>query len=259
MTEPVLTAQDGAVLRITLNRPERRNAMSAALVAALDKVLETLPARRDIKVVVITGAGGHFCAGLDLVEVGEPMDPAAKLAAQQARNRRTAERFQALAALPQVVVAAIRGSAFAGGLGFVCAADIAIADPTARFAAPEVRRGLVPAQILPWLDRRMGRAATTRMVLEGAALDAAAAARIGLVHEVAEDLDAALAACIANLTQGAPGALAETKGLIRALGPLMPPDYLAAGADAFARCAAGPEAAEGIAAFKEKRPASWAA
>jgi isohexenylglutaconyl-CoA hydratase len=256
---PLLVARDGAVVTATLNRPARRNAMNGPMMQALDALLAALPADRAARVLVIRGAGGHFCAGLDLTEVAAPADPARKLAEQQARNRATGARFQAIADLPQVVVAAVEGSAFAGGLGFVCAADIALAAPDARFCAPEVRRGLVPAQILPWLVRRMGRSQATRLCLQGQVVDAAEAARIGLVHERVEDLDAALAGVVADVLQGAPGALAETKGLIAALGATVPPGYAEAGAEAFARQAAGPEAAEGIASFMARRKPAWAA
>ncbi len=255
---PLLVTRDGAVVTATLNRPARRNAMSQAMVAALDDLLAALPADKAARVLVIRGAGGHFCAGLDLTEVAAPADPAAKLAEQQARNRKTGARFRAISDLPQVVIAAVEGSAYAGGLGFVCAADIALASPTARFSAPEVRRGLVPAQILPWLNRRMGRSQAARLCLQGQVVDAAEAARIGLVHEVVPDLDAALAATIADILLGAPRALAETKGLIAALGATVPDGYAEAGADAFARQAAGDEAEEGIASFKQRRPPRWA-
>jgi isohexenylglutaconyl-CoA hydratase len=254
---PLLVTRDGAVVTATLNRPARRNAMNEAMVTALDALLADLAEDRAARVLVIRGAGGHFCAGLDLTEVGAPADPAQKLAQQQARNRRTGARFQAIADLPQVVIAAVEGSAFAGGLGFVCAADIALAAPDARFCAPEVRRGLVPAQILPWLARRMGRSHAARMSLQGQVVDAAEAARIGLVHQLAPDLDAALAGVIADILQGAPNALAETKGLIAALDATVPEGYAEAAAAAFARQAAGPEAAEGIASFKERRKPAW--
>jgi isohexenylglutaconyl-CoA hydratase len=234
--------------------------MSEAMVARIDEAVAELRGDKAARVVVITGAGGHFCAGLDLTEVGAPKSPEEKLTEQQARNRRTAARFQAISNLPQVVIVAVEGSAYAGGLGFVCAADIALAAGTARFSAPEVRRGLVPAQILPWLARRMGRSAAARLCLQGNVIDAAEAARIGLVHEAAPDAEGLarlLEATIAEVLEGAPGALAETKGLIAALGAVLPPGYLEAGADAFARQAAGPEAAEGIASFKERRKARW--
>ena len=259
--QPLLVRREGPVVRAVMSRPHRRNAMSAAMMAAMDKLLDELEAdRAAARVLVLEGAGGHFCAGLDLGEVaGTPGGEEAKLAAQVARNAATGARFARIAALPQVVVARVQGGAFAGGLGFVCSADIALCDATARFSAPEVRRGLVAAQILPWVVRRTGRAAAQRMVLQANVLDAAAAARIGLVHEALPDaaaLDAAVSALVVDLLRGAPGAVAETKALLAALGPVAPEGYAAAGAAAFARCAAG-EAKEGIAAFQEKRRPGW--
>lgn len=257
---PILFTRHGAVAHVTLNRPARRNAIGGGMGEALDAVLAELRADSATRVVVLRGAGGHFCAGLDLTEVAAGDTPEQRLAAQQARNRAVGARFEAISRLPQVVVAAIEGAAHAGGLGFVCAADIAFASADARFCAPEVRRGLVPAQILPWLSRRMGRAQATRMVLEARVLDAAEAARIGLVHGVAPDragLDTMLAECVAAVVQGGPVALAETKALLAALGPIAPEGYAEAGAESFGRTAAGPEAMEGIAAFRGKRPAAW--
>lgn len=259
---PLLLRREGAVLHAVLNRPARRNALSGALGEALDAMLATLREDRDTRILVLSGAGGHFCAGLDLNEVGADVPAEQKLASQLERNRSIGARFAALSALPQVVIASVRGSCFAGGLGFACAADITLADATARFAAPEVRRGLAPAQILPWLDRRIGRAAATRMVLESTTLDATQAARLGLVHDLLPDaaaLEAAVQASIGAILQGAPGALAETKALLAALGPVSPPGYAAAGAEAFARCASGGEAEEGIAAFMARRPPAWVA
>jgi enoyl-CoA hydratase/carnithine racemase len=258
---PLLVRRHGAVVRAVLNRPARRNALDEALFARLDALLVELKEDRAARVLVISGAGGHFCAGLDLTEVGAPEEPAAKLARQGERNRRIGARFQAIADLPQVVIAAVEGGAHAGGLGFVCAADIALAAGSARFAAPEVRRGLVPAQILPWLARRLGRAAAAHLCLRGHVVDAAEALRIGLVHAAvadAEALHALLDVTIADILEGAPGALAETKALVAALGAAVPPGYAEAGAGAFARQAAGPEAEEGIASFRERRKAAWA-
>jgi isohexenylglutaconyl-CoA hydratase len=258
---PLMVRRDGAVVRAVLNRPARRNAMNAELVERLDALLAELAGDRAARVLVISGAGGHFCAGLDLAEAGTPLPPEEKLARQLDRNRRTAARLAAIATLPQVVIAEIEGSAFAGGLGLVCAADIALASAEARFAAPEVRRGLVPAQILPWLAHRMGRSQAGRLVLQSAAMDASQALAAGLVHEVlpeAAALAARTAAVVADVLQGAPGALAETKALLGAMGDPVPPCYAEVGAQAFARCAAGDEAGEGIAAFKAKRPAAWA-
>lgn len=248
------------MVHVTLNRPARRNAIGGGMGEALDELLDDLRGHDTARIVVLRGAGGHFCAGLDLTEVmaGNPEE---RLLAMQARNRRVGARFEEISKLPQVVIAAVEGAAHAGGLGFLCAADIAFASADARFAAPEARRGLVPAQILPWLARRMGRPNAARMVLEGGVITAEAAVRSGLVHEMAPDragLEALVAASIAQLLEGAPGALAETKRLLAALGPLSPAGYAEAGAQAFGRTAAGPESAEGIAAFREKRKPSWA-
>lgn len=258
---PVFVTRDGPVVRAMLNRPARRNAMNQALVEALDALLADLRQDLTARVLVLSGAGGHFCAGLDLTEVGAAESPEDKRRNQQARNARTGARFTAISALPQVVIAAVQGSAFAGGLGLVACADIALASADARFSAPEVRRGLVPAQILPWLVRRMGRSEATRLVLQGQVMDAAEAARAGLVHQVLPDataLEAALVGVIGDILQGAPGALAETKALLAALGPVATAEYAAAGAQSFARCAASPEAAEGIASFKARRKPGWA-
>ncbi|MBD0270795.1 MAG: enoyl-CoA hydratase/isomerase family protein, partial [Acetobacteraceae bacterium] len=130
--EPLLVRREGPVVRAVMNRPRRRNAMSAAMMAAMDKLLDELEADRAAaaaRVLVLEGAGGHFCAGLDLGEVAEtPGGEEAKLAAQVARNAATGARFARIAALPQVVVARVQGGAFAGGLGFVCSADIALCD-----------------------------------------------------------------------------------------------------------------------------------
>ena len=257
---PLRVTREGPVVRAVMNRPERRNALSTAMGEAWDRLLAELAADASARVLVIGGAGGHFCAGLDLTEVASDETPEQKLARQTVRNRRTGARFGDIAALPQVVIAAIEGSCHAGGLGFACAADIAFATATARFAAPEVRRGLVPAQILPWVVKRTGRTAATRLVLEATVIDAAEAGRIGLVHQVLADaaaLEAQVQATVAAVLEGAPGALAETKGLLAALGPIAPEGYAEAGAAAFARTASSPEASEGIAAFKAKRKAAW--
>jgi len=257
---PVLVSREGPVVRAVLNRPHRRNAMSQALVDRLDTLIAELKTDTTARVLVLSGAGGHFCAGLDLTEVGAPEPPEEKLAKQQARNRSTGARFAAISGLPQVVIAAVQGSAFAGGLGFVTSADIARAAADARFSAPEVRRGLVPAQILPWLVRRMGRSEAARLCLQGHVMDAEEALNSGLVHQVLPDaaaLETAVAKTITDILQGAPGALAETKSLLAALGPIAPDAYAEAGAQAFARRAASAEATEGISSFKERRKANW--
>ncbi|MBE9607337.1 enoyl-CoA hydratase/isomerase family protein [Acetobacteraceae bacterium H6797] len=257
--DALLIERKGPLVQAIFNRPARRNALSMALLRKFDALIEELSTDKTVRVLVISGAGGHFCAGMDLTDEAPPTSPEEKQAAQRERNRRTAARFAAIAALPQVVIAKVNGAAYAGGLGFVCAADIAIADATARFAAPEVRRGLVPAQILPWLAQRMGRSAARRMVLQANVIDADKALSLGLIHELTPDfaaLDTMLSEILADILKAGPGAIAETKGLLAALGSAVPEDYAEAGAAAFARAAAS-EAKEGIVAFKEKRDPPW--
>ncbi|MBE9606651.1 enoyl-CoA hydratase/isomerase family protein [Acetobacteraceae bacterium H6797] len=258
---PLLVTRQGPVVRAVMNRPHRKNAISTAMGHAWDALLAELARDETARVLVISGAGGAFCAGLDLTEVGAPVAETGKRAREHERNRAIGARYAAISALPQVVIAAVEGPCYAGGLGFVGAADIAFAVPSARFSMPEPRVGLVPAQILPWVARRVGRMAAGRMALEAAPIDGLEAARLGLVNETLPNtaaMEAAVAASIANLMKGAPRALAGTKALLAALGPLAPEGYAAAGAELFAKAAAGPEAAEGIAAFREKRPPSWA-
>lgn len=252
--DPLLRSREGAVLRATFNRPARRNALNGALFGALEDLIADCAADRSIRAVVLAGAGGHFCAGLDLTELAEGE-------AALARNRRMGAILAGLSGLPQVVVAAVEGAAHAGGLGLACAADLTFAAADARFAAPETRRGLVAAQILPWIARRTGRSEAARLVLQAHVVDAAEAVRIGLLHGIAPDaraLATLVATVLRDVLQGAPGALAETKTLLAALGPVVPDGYVEAGAQAFARCTAGNEAAEGIAAFRAKRLPAWA-
>ncbi len=252
--DPLLRSREGAVLRATLHRPARRNALNGALFAALETLIADCAADPGVRILVLAGAGGHFCAGLDLTELAQGE-------AALVRNRRMGAILAGLAGLPQVVVAAVEGAAHAGGLGLACAADLVFATGDARFAAPETRRGLVAAQILPWIARRTGRSEAARLVLQAHVVEAAEARRIGLVHGIAGDaagLAALVDAVIGDVLQGAPGALAETKALLAALGPVVPAGYAEAGAEAFARRAESAEAAEGIAAFRARRPPAWA-
>jgi isohexenylglutaconyl-CoA hydratase len=258
----LLTERQGDVLFATLNRPHRRNAMDAALQAALDALFASCAEDASLRVLVLAGAGGHFCSGLDLSAVAEEGDAAEREARALERNRATAARFAALASLPQITIACVEGVAFAGALGLVATCDIVLAEAGARFGAPEVKRGLVPAQILPWMVRRMGFPAAKRLAVTGMTMTAADAARAGLVDEVltsAAALAARRDALLAELREAGPRAVAETKALCAMLAPAIPLEYAEAASAAFGRMAASAEAAEGVAAFRDKRPPSWAA
>jgi methylglutaconyl-CoA hydratase len=214
--DPVVVAlgADG-VARVTLNRPERRNAFDGALVAQLHSALRDLDRDNAVRAVVFTGAGDAFCAGADLAHM------AAMAAASEDDNfadaHALATMLAALNALGKPTVARVNGDAFGGGIGLIACCDIAIAADTARFALTEVRLGLVPATISPYVVAAIGERWMRRLALTGERFDAARAVTIGLLHEsvAANSLDAAVAATVADLLRGGPFAQREVKELVR--------------------------------------------
>lgn len=261
--DPALVTVTGdarGVATVALNRPERHNALSASLVATLDAALDRLAADPAVRVVVLTGCGPTFSAGADIAE----MRAAGGASADD--NVRDAARLAALLArlddLPRPTVARVQGNVFGGALGLVAACDIAIAAAGAQFALSEVRLGILPAMISPYLIRAIGERQSRRFVLTGERIDAATAERIGLVHSAVpgHDLDAAVAALTAALLAGAPGAQADAKRLIRHVtGRSEELDARLARETAqwIARLRAGAEGREGLAAFLGKRAPSW--
>jgi methylglutaconyl-CoA hydratase len=244
------------VVTLTLNRPERHNALSAPLLDALLGALGELAGDGSVRAVVLTGAGRSFCAGADIGEMRRAADAA------PADNEREAARLaavlHALDTLPRPTVARIQGNAFGGALGLVAACDVAIASDLAVFALTEVRLGIAPAMISPYVLRAIGPRQARRCFLTGERLSAATAERIGLVHQAVpgERLDAIVGELVADLLQGAPGAQAECKRLVRHVaGHAGAPDAeLAAW---IARLRAAPEGREGLTAFLEKRRPYW--
>ena len=250
MTELVhLDVADG-VATITLDSPHNRNALSAGLRAGLAAHLATAIDDPRARVIVLTHTGTVFCAGADLKE--------AATAADRAANEFPAI-LETIWAAPKPVVARLAGPARAGGVGLVAACDIAVAVDSATFAFTEVRIGVVPAVIsVPVLPRLQTRAAHT-LFLTGATFDAARAAEIGLLTDAVpvDGLDRAVAEYVDMLVRGAPDALAATKALLNAgTGETLAADLTAMG-ELSARHFASDEAREGIAAFREKRPAAW--
>ena len=253
----------GSVETWTLNDPDSRNALSEVMVDALLAACERAAADADLRGVVLRGAGGHFCAGGSLggfaKTIGQPLasgedDPLVPL------NRRFGALLQALCALPQWLIAAVEGAAMGGGFGLVCCADRVLAHANAQFATPEVTLGIVPAQIAPFVVRRLGPAAARRCLLTGERWDAATAQRAGLVDEViADDMEAAVLAAIARHAAAAPQAVAATKRLLL----VQPETPLAALLDvaamAFAHALRGPEAPQGLAAFTARKAPPWSA
>jgi methylglutaconyl-CoA hydratase len=248
------------IVTLTLDRPDAKNALSAALVARLTDALAALAGESGVRAIVLTGSGGVFCAGADIGE----MRAAGAAAPEQneADSRRFAGMLEALERQPQPTIALVNGAAYGGAVGLIAACDIALAAQGARLALSEVRLGLVPAMISPYVIRAIGARQARRWFLSGEAMDAATAERIGLVHQAVDDaaLPVAASALVDALLAGAPGAQAEIKRLIRhATGRSEAADtaMLADTARWIARVRAGAEAREGLSAFLERRKPGW--
>jgi isohexenylglutaconyl-CoA hydratase len=263
-TQTLLTAQREGVLYITLNRPERRNALSARMLDELLQVFTAIAGDTALRAIVLRGAGATFCAGADVKEMpgaareSSGVDPKTAIART---NRRVGDLLVAIQNTSQPVVAAIEGSTMGGGIGLVCVADVALAVEDAHFGLPETGLGLLPAQIAPFVVRRVGLTQARRLMLTGARFDGAEAARIGLVHEVCADsiaLEAALSRVLGEILRCAPRANAATKRLVLGALDRDLPGLLDEAAELFADAAVGDEAREGTLAFVQKRLPKWA-
>ncbi len=238
--------RDGAVLRVTLARPERRNAFDASLIGELAEAFADVG---DARVVVLAGEGQSFCAGADV----EWQRSSVELSYDENVEdyRRLYRMLESIFRCPAPVVARIQGYALGGGSGLTACTDIAIAGEDAVFGFSEVRLGIIPAVISPMVLAKIGPNHARRYFLTGERFDASTAFRIGLVDEVAADLDAAVERVVADILAGGPTAVREAKRLV-----LEPGDD----EDLLARAAtrrAGEEGQDGLRAFLEKRPASW--
>lgn len=248
------------VVTLTLDRPDAKNALSGALVAKLTQTLAAAAGDAAVRAVLLTGSGNVFCAGAD---IGEMRAAGAATAEQnEADSRRFAGMLETLERQPQPTIAIVNGAAYGGAVGLIAACDIAFAAHSARFALSEVRLGLVPAMISPYVIRAMGARQARRWFLTGEAMDAATAERIGLVHQAVDDaaLPAAASALVDALLAGAPSAQREIKRLIRhATGRSEDADAAMLGETArwIARVRAGGEAREGLTAFLERRKPGW--
>jgi isohexenylglutaconyl-CoA hydratase len=239
------------------------------MVAELSAAFAGITGRREVRAVVLRGAGGNFCAGGDLKEMaaaraaspgpGPGGDPLVD------SNRAVGRLLRQIDEAPQVVVAVCEGAVLGGGLGLACAADVTLVRADAELGLPETTLGLPPAQIAPFLVQRLGLAQARRLALTGARLDGRQAAAMGLAHACCADaaaLDAALAELLAAIARCAPGALATTKALLRAAAAAAGDSagvdaVLDEGARRFAEAVRGPEGAEGISAFLQRRRPTW--
>ena len=242
---------------LRLNRPEVHNAMDAAMIAELTEVAERLGRDPAVRVVVLTGTGRSFCAGGDLGWMRAQMAADAETRAREARA--LAGMLGALDRMPKPLIGRVQGQAFGGGVGLMSVCDVAVGVDSAKFGLTEVRLGLIPATIGPYVVARMGAACAREVFFSGRVFDAEEAVRLGLLARAvpAERLDAAVAAEIAPYLRAAPGAVAAGKRLVADLAAPVDDARIAMTIAALVARWESAESAEGIAAFFEKRPASW--
>lgn len=254
-SKKVLIERRGDLVVLTMNRPEVHNALDAELIEGLSHQLRCHAG--EVKAVILRGAGRSFCAGADLAYMEQAKDFTEAENLEDARH--LAGLFHEIRTFPGVVVAAVQGAAIGGGVGLVAACDVVLASRRARFQLSEVRLGLVPAVISPFLIARMGEGACRAPVLLGHRFGAEEALRRGLVDrlEEVEDFEDAVEELIAELGLSAPKALEEAKGLLHRISARLVDDVFEDTAQTIARIRVGSEAQEGLQAFLEKRPPSW--
>ncbi|MCW5636868.1 MAG: enoyl-CoA hydratase/isomerase family protein [Rubrivivax sp.] len=252
--------REGPVLHVTLNRPEVRNAMSMRMVRELRAALAQAEMDGHTRVLVLRGAGGHFCAGGDVKDMASArqqleVDPDALVET----NAAFGELCVAFANTGLAVIAVLQGTVMGGGFGLACVSDVAIADESVVFRLPETGLGLLPAQVGPFLVERIGYAETKRLAVTGAKVESQEALRLRLVHEVHDEtaLDWAVGRVVQQVLACAPGALAATKALLAKARFTPPAALVPEAARLFSQAVLGPEGIEGTSAFVQKRKASW--
>jgi methylglutaconyl-CoA hydratase len=250
----------GGTAHLTLNRPDKRNALDGATIDALSAALERCAKDPGVRLLQLTGAGNVFCAGADLGEMQ------AQAQASEAQNlahaKKLASLLGALDAWPKPTVARVNGDGFGGALGLIAACDIVVVAEGAKFAFTEVRLGIIPAVVSPFVLAKISESAALRYFLTAETMSAATLKEIGLAHEVvsADTLDAACHRISEAILKGAPGALIEAKALIREVAHRPAGDRAQASIQMAARLArlrVQEEAQEGFSAFFAKRKANW--
>jgi len=259
MDTPLLESEPlPGIVQLTLNRPAQRNALDAPLLAALHAAIDAHAARAATRVVVIRAAGTAFCAGADLrgmIALGQ-----AAYADNVADASRLSSFLLALRRCPKPTVAAVQGPAFGGGVGLATACDIAVGGEAAQFRLPEVRLGIVPAVISPYVIEAIGLRQARRYFLSGESIPAARARELGLLHEVVDDarLGAEALRLASELAAGGPAALAHCKALLDDVGHRAPDAELAVMlAQRLATLRASPEAQDGLDSTLQRRAPGW--
>ena len=257
--QTLLLEPHNGVLHITLNRPDSRNAMSLQMVDELRAVLAAVRDDRAVRALVISGAGGHFCAGGDIKDMANARARGPE--AYRDLNRAFGALLQEVQHAPQVVITVLQGAVLGGGFGLACVSDVALADHQAQFGLPETSLGLLPAQIAPFVVQRIGLTEARRLALTAARFDATHARRMGLVHFVEHDPQALaerLEEVLAHVLCCAPGANALTKKLLLASAGQPSDELLDQAAEWFSEAVTGAEGIEGTMAFVQKRKPGWA-
>ena len=261
MSEAILVAVSGGTATVTLNRPHVHNAFDDVLIADLTAALDDCERNRSVRAVVLTGAGASFSVGADLNWMRSMAQ------ASEDDNRADALRLAALMRtlnfLSKPTLARVNGSAYGGGVGLVACCDIAIAVDGAKFSLSEVKLGLVPAVISPYVIAAIGVRQARKFFISGEVFDATTAARIGLLHDAVEpaQLDAAVERTLHFLTKGGPLAQAEAKQLALRVGGMTRDSAQridAENAELIARLRVSAEGQAGLAAFLDKRAPDWA-
>lgn len=258
MSEVVKVRQEDRVLTLSLNRGEVANAFNQELVERLRALfLEDIPKMDSVHVVVLEGEGRHFSAGADLSWM-KAMGQATK-EVNQASSSKMAELFWAIDSCPKPVIAKVQGAARGGGVGLVATADIAVGSTRASFALTEVRLGLAPAVISPFVGKKLGASKSRELFLTGERFSAEEAFRWGLLNHVVEEdeLDAKVKERISHLLLGGPGALAASKALARSVGRYAKEEAIAKTSQVIAELRVSEEGQEGMRAFLEKDAPRW--
>lgn len=253
-----LATDPRGVATLTLNSPEKHNALDPRMIADLQRATDALAGEEAVRLVVLTGAGKSFCAGGDLGWMRAQFD--ATREQRIAEARKLARMLGSLNELPKPLIGRVNGQAYGGGMGLLSVCDVCVAADGARFGFTEARLGLVPATISPYVLARMGEGMARRVFMSARLFDAEEARALGLVARVtpADGLDAAVEAEIAPYLACAPGAVAASKRLARSLGPAIEPETVERTIAALADAWEQPEAHEGVSAFFEKRKPRWA-
>jgi methylglutaconyl-CoA hydratase len=251
------TRRDGPVEYLTLNRPEVRNAFNEHVVRELTAWAEAIAGDDQVRVAVLAGQGAAFCAGADLTWM------AGMASCTHAENVRDATSmatmYSAIDRLPIPLIGRIHGVALGGGAGLAAVCDIVVADERAVFGFTEVKVGILPAVVSPYVLAKIGASAARELFLTGMRFDAARAKEIGLVHAVvaADQMDRRVAEYVQEILGAAPQAIATAKELLRKVAERPVQDTIGLTADTIAARRASPEGQEGMRAFLEKRKATW--